>query len=82
MMPDLVAEMSHRANFRNRAVGEMRGGHYRSIVTVTPVTRKSQLAPATQPGLFLIGHLKFGGRAISLAAAPAVAYAVEPEPTP
>jgi hypothetical protein len=49
MMPDLVAEMLHRANFRNRAVVEMRGGHYRSIVTVTPVTAVGLPARSSAP---------------------------------
>jgi hypothetical protein len=45
--------LAQRANFRNRAVVERGSGHYRSIVTVTPVTRKSQSCPGISRGFSL-----------------------------
>jgi len=50
-----VFETSQPSNFRNRAIVERADVHYRPIVTVTPVTHKSQtLAPASLPGLSLL----------------------------
>jgi hypothetical protein len=65
----VFAEMSQRANFRNRAVVERGAGHYCSIVTVTPVTQIPTL-PRHQPGLFLIA-LTFAGPVISVPLLPA-----------
>jgi hypothetical protein len=58
MIRDLVLQKWHRrSNFRNRAVVERAGVHYRPIVTVTPVVPENSipadLASALHPQTFL-----------------------------